>query len=72
MTEMKMRAADTELLRLPKNQKGVKETTGPDLKRSPVRHFQKARSVVDDTFAALPLRTHTRIQQLIAQAKYGE
>jgi len=70
MIETKMHSADIEPLRSPKGQKKAREA--PGLKRSSVRRRQRTRSVVDDTFAALPIRKHTRIQQLIAQTKYGE
>jgi hypothetical protein len=45
---------------------GVKEKARLGLKRSPARR-QKARNVVDDPFAALPLRKPARIEQLIEQ-----
>ena len=41
-----------------------------------LEHFtarrKKAPGVVDSTFAALPMRKHTLIEQVIEQTKYGE
>ena len=38
----------------------------------PAHRGKKARSVVDDTFAALSIRKHAKIELLIDQAKYGD
>ncbi len=72
MAETKMRIPDTVLFRLPKGQKEVKEATRPGLKHFPARRHQKTRSVVDDTFAALPIKKHAQVEQIIEQTKYGE
>lgn len=72
MAETKICRSDPLLLRLPKNQEKVKDVTKLGPERFPVRRRQKARSVVDDTFAAIPIRKHAQIKQIIEQTKYGE
>ncbi|OGQ77696.1 MAG: hypothetical protein A3F90_09090 [Deltaproteobacteria bacterium RIFCSPLOWO2_12_FULL_60_19] len=72
MKELKIRVPDTLLRRLPKKQEEMKEVVRLGLQRFAARRRKKARSVVDDTFAALAIRNHTRIEQLIEQTKYGE
>ena len=72
MAETKMRISDTVHFRLPKGQKEIKEVTRPSPKHFPAHRHQKTRSVVDDTFAALPIKKHAQIEQLIEQTKYGE
>jgi hypothetical protein len=72
MAEITIRVPDTLLRRLPKNQEEVKEVVKLGLKRFAARRHHKARSIVDDTFAALPIRKHARIEELIEQTRYGE
>jgi hypothetical protein len=72
MKELKIRVPDTLLRQLPKKQEEMKEVVRLGLQRFAARRRKKARSVVDDTFAALAIRKHTQIEQLIEQMKYGE
>ena len=71
MKELKIRVPDTLLRQLPKNQEEMKEVVRLGLQRFAARRRKKASSVVDDTFAALAIRKHTQIEQLIEQTKYG-
>jgi hypothetical protein len=72
MTEIKIRVPDALLRQLPKNQEEIAEVVRLGLQRFTARRRKKAHSVVDDTFAALAMRKHTQIEQLIEQIKYGD
>ena len=72
MKELKIRVPDTLLRRLPKKQEEMKEVVRLGLQRFAARRRKQAHSVVDDTFAALAIRKHARIEQLIEQTKYGD
>jgi hypothetical protein len=72
MKELKIRVSDTILRKLPKNQEEIKEVVRLGLQRFTARRRKKAHSVVDDTFAALAVRKHAKIEQLIDQTKYGD
>jgi hypothetical protein len=72
MKELKIRVPDTLLRQLPKKQEEIKEVVRLGLQRFTARRRRKAHSVVDDTFAALAIRKHSQIEQLIEQTKYGD
>ena len=72
MKELKIRVPDTLLRQLPKNQEEIKEVVRLGLQRFTARRRKKAHSIVDDTFAALTIRKHAQIEQLIEQTKYGD
>jgi len=72
MKELRIRVPDTLLRRLPKKQEEMKEVVRLGLQRFAARRRKKTHSVVDDTFAALAIRKHAQIEQLIEQTKYGE
>ncbi len=71
MRELRIRVPDTLLRQLPKKQEEMKEVVRLGLQRFAARRRKKAHSVVDDTFAALAVRKHAQIEQLIEQTKYG-
>lgn len=50
----------------------AKELTPTRPKRIILRRGGKATSVVDATFAALSIRKHAKIKQLLAQTRYGD
>ncbi len=72
MKELKIRVPDTLLRQLPKKQEEMKEVVRLGLQRFAARRRKKAHSVVDDTFAAIAIRKHAQIEQLIEQTKYGD
>ena len=72
MTEIKVRVPDTLLRQLPKNQEDIEEIVRLGLQRFTTRRRKKTRSVVDDTFAALAIRKHAQIEELIEQTEYGD
>lgn len=72
MRAIKIHVPDNLLRKLPKSQADRKEVVRLGLQRFTARRRKKARSVVDDTFAALAIRKHAKIEQLIDQTKYGD
>jgi hypothetical protein len=52
--------------------KRAKGKAASHLKRIDARRGGKVHSVIDDTFAALPIRKHARIELLIDQTTYGD
>jgi hypothetical protein len=72
MAEITIHVPETLLHQLPKNQKDLEEVMRLGLEHFTARRHKKTSSVVDRTFAALPMRKHTLIEQVIEQTKYGE
>ena len=72
MRAIKIQVPDKLLRKLPKSQAERKEIVKLGLQRFTASRRKKARGVVDDTFGALAVRKHTRIEQLIDQTKYGD
>jgi hypothetical protein len=72
VAEITIHVPDTLLHRLPKNQKDIEEVVQLGLEHFTARHRRKPPGVVDGTFAALPMKKHTLIEQIIEQTKYGE
>ena len=72
MRAIKIHVPDALLRKLPKSQAERKEVVRLGLQRFTSRRRKKTQSVVDDTFAALAVRKHAQIEQLIEQAKYGD
>ena len=72
MAEITIHVPDTLLHRLPKNQQDIEEVVRLGLEHFTTRRRKQAPGVVDSTYAALPMRKHTLIEQLIEQTKYGE
>jgi hypothetical protein len=72
MRAIKTHLPDNLLRKLPKSQVERKEVVRLGLQSSTARRRKKTRSVVDDTFGALAVRKHARIEQLIDQTKYGD
>jgi hypothetical protein len=72
MRAIKIQVPNNWLPELPKNQKEIKEVVRLGLQRFTARRRKKAPSVVDDTFGALAIRKHAKIEQLIDQIKYGD
>jgi hypothetical protein len=70
MKAIKMRARDNLSRRLPKSEAERKEIVRVGLQRA--RGRKKSRSVVNETYAALAIRKHAKIEQLIEQIKYGD
>jgi hypothetical protein len=72
MRAIKIHVPKTLLRKLPKSQAERKEVVKLGLQRFTSSRRKKAHSVVDDTFAALAVRKHAQIEQLIEQTKYGD
>lgn len=72
MRAIKIQVPDNLLRKLPKSQAERKEVVRLGLQRFTARRRKKARSIVDDTFAALAIRKHAKIEQLIDQTKHGD
>jgi hypothetical protein len=72
MKAIKIQVPDTLLRKLPKSQAERKEVVRLGLQRFTGRRRKKAHSIVEDTFAALAIRKHAKIEQLIDQTKYGD
>ncbi len=72
MKAIKIQAQDTSKRKLPKNQVEKKQTVRRGLQRSSPGRHKMARSVVDETFAAIAIKKHAKIEQLIDQTKYGD
>jgi hypothetical protein len=72
MKAIKIKVPDNLLRKLPKSQSERNEIVRLGLQRFSARGRKKASSVVDDTFAALAVRKHAKIERLIDQTKYGD
>jgi hypothetical protein len=72
MWAIKIQVPHTLLRNLPKSQAERKEVARLGLQRFTGRRRKKAHSIVDDTFAALAIRKHAKIERLIDQTKYGD
>ena len=72
MKAVKIQVPDTLLRKLPKSQAERKEVVRLGLQRFTARSRKKAHSIVDETFAALAIRKHAKIEQLIDQIKLGD
>ena len=72
MRAIKIQVPDTLLRKLPKSQAERKEVVRLGLQRFAARRRKKAHSIVDDTFAALAIRKHAKIERLIDQTKHGD
>jgi hypothetical protein len=72
MRAIKIQVPDNLLRKLPKSQAERKEVVRLGLQRFTARRRKKAHSIVDDTFAALAIRKHAKIEQLIDQTKHGD
>ena len=72
MRAIKIQVPDKLLRKLPKSQAERKEVVRLGLQRFASRRRKKAHSIVDDTFAALTIRKHAKIEQLIDQTKHGD
>jgi hypothetical protein len=72
MKAIKIQVPDKLLRKLPKSEAERNEIVRLGLQRFSPRRRKNARSIVDDTFASLPVRKHTKIERLIDQTKYGD
>jgi hypothetical protein len=72
MAEITIQVPDTLLRRLPKDQKDIEEVMRLGLEHFTARYRKKTPGIVDSTFAALPMKKHSLIEQVIAQTKSGE
>jgi hypothetical protein len=72
MAVAKIQTPEIVLRRLPAHQEDKKERVRLGPQRFPARFQKKTHSIVDETFAALSIRKHAQIEQLIEQTKYGE
>jgi hypothetical protein len=70
MRAIKIHMSGALLRKLPKTQAERKEVVRLGLQGFAARRRKKARSVVDDTFAALAIRKHAKIEQLIDQTRH--
>jgi len=70
MKVMKVQAPNTRA-RKPNKQPG-KENKTLHVQPVPSHRGKKPRRIVDDTFAALSIRKHAKIELLIDQTKYGD
>ena len=67
---MKVQVPHTQARKLHK--RPANETKALHVRHAPAHRGKRARSIVDDTFAALSIRKHGQIELLIDQAKYGD
>jgi hypothetical protein len=72
MKAIKIQVPDKMLRKLPKSQAERKEVVRLGLQRFTARRRKKAHSVVENTFGAVTVRKHPRIEHLIDQTKYGD
>jgi hypothetical protein len=72
MKVIKMRVPDNLSHKLPKSEAERKEIVRLGLQHFSARGRKKSRSVVNETYAALALRKHAKIERLIDQTKYGD
>jgi hypothetical protein len=72
MRAIKIEVPESLLRKLPKSQADRKEVIKLGLQRFTARRRKKAHNVVDNTFAALAIRKHAKIEQLIDQTKHGD
>ena len=72
MAEIRTKVSNNPFPKLPKRQRETREVLQRGLK--PIHPLRKKplRSVVDETFAAIPIKDHKLIAQVIEQLKYGE
>ncbi len=57
---------------LPTSREELGEVLELGLKRFKARHNKRLKNITEETFAALPIKDHKLIEQVIEQAKYGE
>jgi hypothetical protein len=72
MRAIKIQVPANLLRKLPKSQADRKEVVRLGLERFTARRRKKVPGIVDDTFAALAIRKHAKIEELIDQTKYGD
>jgi len=58
--------------RLPANREELEEVLKLGLKRFKAGHKKRLKNITEETFAALPIKNHKLIEQVMEQAKYGE
>lgn len=57
---------------LPASREELEEVIELGLKRFKARRNKRLKNITVETFAALPIKDHKLIEQVIEQAKYGE
>jgi len=57
---------------LPASREELEEVLELGLKRFKARRNKRLKNITEETFAALPIKDHKLIEQVIEQAKYGE
>ena len=58
--------------RLPTSREELEEVLKLGLKRFKAGHKKQVKNITEETFAALPIKNHKVIEQVMEQAKYGE
>ncbi len=71
MGEIRIKVPNNLLRKLPKKHEEIQEVLRLGLRLLGSRR-KPARSIVDETFAALPIKSHKLIEEVIEQTKYGE
>lgn len=72
MGKIKMDISDDLFNELPLNREELEEVLKLGLKQFNARRKKEMKSIIDDTFGAIPIRNHDLIEQVCEQAKYGE
>lgn len=72
MAEIKIKISDNLFKKLPKKEKEIEEVLILGLKSLKTIHKKPAKGIVAKSFAALPIKDHNLIKEVIEQTKYGE
>jgi hypothetical protein len=72
MAEIRIKVSDNLFQKLPKKQDDIQKVLRLGLQSLNTRRQKPARSIVDQTFSALPIKDHKLIEDVIEQTKYGE
>lgn len=72
MAEIRIKVSSNLLQKLPKKQNDIQKVLRLGLKHLIPRRRKTVKSVVDQTFAAIPIKDHKLIEQVIELSKYGE
>ncbi|ODS30963.1 MAG: hypothetical protein SCARUB_03925 [Candidatus Scalindua rubra] len=72
MVKIKVDVSNKLLNELPLDQEKLEEVLKLGLKQFNILHKRKIKSVVDETFGALPIKNHKLVERVCEQAKYGE
>lgn len=71
MAEIRIKVSDNLFQKLPKKQDDIQKVLRLGLQSLNKRRRKSARSVVDQTFSAIPIKDHKLIEAVIEQTTYG-